>query len=266
MSSRQPIGVFDSGIGGLTVLKELIRELPSEDFVYFGDTARVPYGAKSQDTIVKFSLENIEFLLRFRVKLIVIACNTSSAWALATLKRYFKVPIVGVIRPGAEAAVDASRTKRIGVIGTHSTIQSLAYNAAIDQLNGRAQVFSQSCPLFVSLVEEGWVNDPVCAMVVRRYLTPLVKHKIDTLLLGCTHYPLLAPVIRHVVGPRVTVVDAARRTAMAVRSVMEQDDLLAAQPRQGRVRCYVSDEPERFARVGERFLGHEIRDVKLGGP
>ena len=266
MSAREPVGVFDSGIGGLTVLKELMRELPAEDFVYFGDTARVPYGTKSKDTIVKFSLENIEFLLTFHVKLIVIACNTSSAWALPTLKRYFKVPIVGVIGPGAEAAMEASRTKRIGIIGTQSTVRSLAYETAMSRLHGGAQVFSQSCPLFVSLVEEGWVNDPVCLTVVRRYLDPLVKRRIDTLLLGCTHYPLLAPVIRRVVGPRVAVVDAATRTALAVRSVLEQDDLLARPPHQGRTRFYVSDEPERFARVGERFLGQPIRHVKLGGP
>lgn len=273
MSARHPIGVFDSGIGGLTVLKELIRELPAEDFVYFGDTARVPYGTKSRDTIIKFSLENIEFLLGFKVKLIVIACNTSSAWALATLKQYFKVPIVGVIRPGAEAAVEASRTKRIGVIGTHSTILSQAYNHAIAQLNGRAQIVSQSCPLFVSLVEEGWIGDPVCRTVVHRYLDPLLKRKIDTLLLGCTHYPLLAPMIRRVTGPQVAIVDAARRTALNVRSVLEQDELLVQQPRlparqagHGQVRFTVSDEPERFARVGERFLGQPIRHVKLGGP
>ena len=266
MSGTQPIGVFDSGIGGLTVLKELLRELPAEEFVYFGDTARVPYGTKSQETIIKFSLENIEFLLRHHVKLIVIACNTSSAWALATLKQYFKVPIVGVIGPGAETAVAASRTKRIGVIGTHSTILSQAYNKAISQLNGRVQIFSQSCPLFVSFVEEGWVGDPVCRTVVQRYLAPLLKRKVDTLLLGCTHYPLLAPVIRRVAGPRVAVVDGARRTALTVRSVLEQADLLARQPRRERLRCYVSDEPERFARVGERFLGQPIRNVQLGGP
>jgi len=260
--SHQPIGVFDSGIGGLTILKALRRELPCEDFVYFGDTARVPYGSKSKATVVKFSIENVEWLLQFRVKLIVIACHTSSAWALATLKSYFKVPIVGVIQPGAEAACEASRTKRIGVIGTASTIQSGAYEEAMQRVNGRVQLVAQSCPLLVSFVEEGWVRDPVCEAVVHRYLAPVLRQRVDTLLLGCTHYPLLTPVIRRVVGSRVAVVDAGQRTALNVRSLLEHAGQLA-RARRGSAQFSTSDEPQRFARLGAAFLGQPIRHVRL---
>ncbi len=181
---RQPIGVFDSGIGGLTVVKALIDDLPSESIVYFGDTARVPYGTKSKSTIVKFSLENVEFLLRFGVKCIVIACNTSSSWALPTLRKYFKVPIIGVIRPGAMAAVRHTTRKRIGIIGTNATIHSGAYETAIHRVDPTIKVFSQSCPLFVPLVEEGWLNGFVSRKVAEAYLSPLIRRRIDTLILA----------------------------------------------------------------------------------
>ncbi|MBI2495672.1 MAG: glutamate racemase, partial [Candidatus Omnitrophica bacterium] len=210
--ARQPIGVFDSGIGGLTVVKALIEELPVESIVYFGDTARVPYGTKSKHTIVKFSLENVEFLLRFGVKCIVIACNTSSSWALPTLRKYFKVPIIGVIRPGALAAVRETRNKRIGVIGTNATIQSRAYETAIQRIDPAVKVFSGSCPLFVPLVEEGWLNGAISRQVARRYLEPLARQRIDTLILGCTHYPLLASTIQQVLGSGVSLVDSAKQT------------------------------------------------------
>jgi glutamate racemase len=185
-AARGAIGVFDSGIGGLTVVKALMEELPLESIIYFGDTARVPYGTKSKLTIVKFSLENVEFLLRFGVKCIVIACNTSSSWALPTLRRYFKVPVAGVIRPGALAAVRQTRNKRIGVIGTSATIHSGAYETAIHRLDPAVKVFSQNCPLFVPLVEEGWLNGGICQAVADRYLEPLRRHRIDTPILGCT--------------------------------------------------------------------------------
>ncbi|MBI4355758.1 MAG: glutamate racemase [Candidatus Omnitrophica bacterium] len=259
---QSPIGVFDSGIGGLTVVKELLRVLPREDLVYFGDTARVPYGTKSKATIVKFSLENVEFLLQHNVKLIIIACNTSSAWALATLKKYFKVPVLGVIRPGAKGAIELTRSRRVGIIGTPSTIRSRAYETELRQLGRGVRVFTQSCPLFVPLVEEGWEEEAVCLAVARRYLQPLLRQRIDTLILGCTHYPLLARVIQRVVGPRVRLVDSARRVALEARDLLEREELLrTAANGVARRRFIVTDEPERFQRLGERFLGHRITNV-----
>lgn len=253
--AKQPIGVFDSGIGGLTVVKALMRELPTESIVYFGDTARVPYGTKSKSTVVKFSLENVEFLLRFGVKCIVIACNTSSSWALPTLRKYFKVPIVGVIRPGAMAAVRTTRNKRIGIIGTTATIQSRAYETAIQRLNPSVQVFSQSCPLFVPLVEEGWLNGNISLDVAHHYLKPLMKSHIDTLILGCTHYPLLASTIQRSVGSKVNLVDSARQTALEVRKLLEAEKMLSKRKIPPRYRCFVTDETSRFSLLSRKFLG-----------
>ena len=260
--ARQPIGVFDSGIGGLTVVKALIDDLPGESIIYFGDTARVPYGTKSKSTIVKFSLENVEFLLRYGVKCIVIACNTSSSRALPTLRKYFKVPIIGVIRPGALAAVRATRTKRIGVIGTTATINSRAYEAAIQRLDPTIHVFSQRCPLFVPLVEEGWLNGSVCLDIAHRYLEPLKRQRIDTLILGCTHYPLLASTIQKVLGPHVTLVDSAKQTAMEVRGVLLGTDTVCDTHSRPRYRFFVTDEPNHFNLIGHRFLGRVIGSVE----
>ena len=260
--ARQPIGVFDSGIGGLTVVKALIEDLPGESIIYFGDTARVPYGTKSKSTIVKFSLENVEFLLRYGVKCIVIACNTSSSWALPTLRKYFKVPIIGVIRPGALAAVRATRTKRIGVIGTTATVNSRAYEMAIQRIDPTIKVFSQRCPLFVPLVEEGWLNGSVCLDIAHRYLEPLKRQRIDSLILGCTHYPLLASTIRKVLGPHVTLVDSAKQTAMEVRGVLLGTDAVCDTRGRPRYRFFVTDEPNHFSLVGHRFLGRVVNSVE----
>ncbi len=264
--ARQPIGVFDSGIGGLTVVKALVEELPSESIVYFGDTARVPYGTKSKSTIVKFSLENVEFLLRFGVKCIVIACNTSSSWALPTLRKYFKVPIIGVIRPGALAAVRQTRNKRVGGIGTNATIRSGAYEAAIKRIDPAMKVFSHSCPLFVPLVEEGWLNGSVCREVAERYLEPLRRQRIDTLILGCTHYPLLAPTIHKVLGPGVSLVDSAKQTVTEVRGVLMGGDALSSGGVKPRYRFFVTDEPQQFDRIGHQFLGQVIGSVERVNP
>ena len=261
-AARQPIGVFDSGIGGLTVVKALMEELPSESIVYFGDTARVPYGTKSKMTIVKFSLENVEFLLRFGVKCIVIACNTSSSWALPTLRKYFKVPIIGVIRPGALAAVRQTRTKRIGVIGTNATIKSGAYEAAIHRIDPAIKVFSKSCPLFVPLVEEGWLNGMICQQVAEKYLEPLQRQRIDTLILGCTHYPLLTSTIQRVLGPQTKLVDSAQQTAAEVRGVLLGTDTLSDHRMKPRHRFFVTDEPGHFNYLGHQFLGHAIGTVE----
>ena len=261
-STRQPIGVFDSGLGGLTVVKALIEDLPAESIVYFGDKARVPYGTKSKSKIVKFSLENVEFLLRFGVKCIVIACNTSSSWALPTLRKYFKVPIIGVIRPGALAAVRQTHSKRIGVIGTTATIHSRAYESAIHRLDPTVKIFSQSCPLFVPLVEEGWLNGSLCRQVAEKYLEPLKRQRIDTLILGCTHYPLLSKTIQQVLGPGTVLVDSARQTAAEVRGVLTGTDALRDGMGRPRHRFFVTDEPGHFTRIGHQFLGQVIGSVE----
>ena len=252
--TRQSIGVFDSGIGGLTVVKALIHELPAESIIYFGDTARVPYGTKSKSTIVKFSLENVEFLLKHGVKCIVIACNTASSWALPTLRKYFKVPIVGVIRPGAVAAVRQTKTKRVGVIGTSATIRSRAYETAIHRLDPSIKLFSQDCPLFVPLVEEGWLSGPIASAVAARYLSVLKEQDIDTMILGCTHYPLLGPMIQEVLGEGVALVDSAEQTAIEARTVLAAADILAKPNGHPRYRFFVTDEPTHFNHVGHRFL------------
>lgn len=259
---RQPIGVFDSGIGGLTVVRALMDDLPAESIVYFGDTARVPYGTKSKSTIVKFSLENVEFLLRFGVKCIVIACNTSSSWALPTLRKYFKVPIVGVIRPGALAAVRRTRNKRVGIIGTTATIHSGAYETAIHRMDPSIKVFSQSCPLFVPLVEEGWLNGFVSRKIAETYLAPLIRRRIDTLILGCTHYPMLADTIRRVLGTRVTLIDSAKQTAYEVQGVLTSADALCLQSPKPRYRFFVTDAPQQFDRIGHQVLGQKMRSVE----
>ena len=260
--ARKPIGVFDSGIGGLTVVKSLMQELPHEAIIYFGDTARVPYGSKSKSTIVKFSMENVEFLLRFGVKCIVIACNTSSSWALPTLRRYFKVPIIGVIRPGARAAVGQTRTKRIGVIGTEATIKSRAYELEIKRLDRSMAVFSQSCPLFVPMVESGWLNGAISSQIASTYLESLIRHRIDTLILGCTHYPLLASVIQRAVGSRVTCVDSATQTAAEVKGLLAWSESFSPSRVRPRHRFFVTDEPGHFVALGEQFLGQSIRSVE----
>ncbi len=259
---RKPIGVFDSGIGGLTLVKALVEELPSESVVYFGDTARVPYGTKSRSTIVRFSLENVEFLLRFDVKCIVVACNTSSSWALPTLRKYFKVPIIGVIRPGAMAAARRTRNKRIGVIGTRATVESRAYEMAIARLDPAMKVYSQSCPLFVPLVEAGWLNGSVCRTVTKEYLAPLKRQRIDTLILGCTHYPLLASTIQRVVGEEVALIDSAKETVAEVRGMLMGSDLLCDQQVKPRHRFFVTDEADHFTQLGKQFLGRPIRSVE----
>ena len=264
--TRQPIGVFDSGIGGLTVVKALIEDLPAESIIYFGDTARVPYGTKSKSTIVKFSLENVEFLLRFGVKCIVIACNTSSSWALPTLRKYFKVPIVGVIRPGAVAAARQTRNKRVGVIGTNATIHSRAYEMAIHRIDPAINVFSQHCPLFVPLVEEGWLNGSICREIAQQYLAPLKRQRIDTLILGCTHYPLLAPTIQQVLGPNVTLVDSAKQTVVEVRGVLMGTDTLCEGRNRPRYRFFVTDEPSHFNRIGHHFLDKVKGSVERVNP
>lgn len=262
MSKDGAIGVFDSGIGGLTVLKELLARLPGESFLYFGDTARVPYGTKSPETILRFSRENVTFLLDQDVKFIVVACNTASAEAVPRLQSEFRIPIVGVIEPGVRAAVDATKSSRIGVIGTAGTIRSNAYQNGIRQLAGKSKVTAKACPLFVPLVEEGWVDAPVTEMVAETYLGDLRDHDIDTLVLGCTHYPLLDGVIAKVMGNGVTLVDSAVETTSEVERMLESENLRRKDGK-SEFTVYLSDIAPDFKRVGERILGRKIPRIRL---
>ena len=262
-NAELPIGVFDSGVGGLTVVRQLRLVLPQEDLVYLGDTARVPYGTKSPSTVVRFSCEDAQFLLQRNVKAVVVACNTASAWALPALEKQFSVPIFGVILPGVRAALGKTRNRRIGVIGTGATIRSHAYSAGLEAASKGVKVFSRACPLLVPLVEEGWTNHRVTREVLREYLEPLRRHRIDTLILGCTHYPLLKPAIRGVVGRGVALVDSAESCARHVRECLEELRLLSqSRRRQGVIQPFVTDEPERFADVARRFLGCAIERAR----
>jgi glutamate racemase len=253
----RPIGVFDSGIGGLTVLKALVELLPHEDFIYLGDTARLPYGTKSREVIAQYSRENTGFLLAKGIKMLVIACNTSSAIALEEIARDTVVPVIGVIEPGARAAVQASRSGKIGVIGTEATIASGAYTHIIQRLRAGAEIYTRACPLLVPLVEEGWTEGEVAERTVAYYLESLKQSGIDTLLLGCTHYPLLASLFGRVLGPRVRLVDSASATAAAVRARLGALGLLRREGR-GRLGFFVTEAPDRFVRVGRRFLGPQV--------
>ncbi|MBI2094925.1 MAG: glutamate racemase [Candidatus Omnitrophica bacterium] len=275
---EKPIGIFDSGIGGLTVLRQVRREVPKEDIVYFGDTAHVPYGTKSKETITKFSVENVKFLQTFEVKAVVVACNTASSLSLDALKAMFSIPIIGVIEPGAKRALETTKNGRVGVIGTKATIHSGSYEACLKQLDPSVKVFSGACPLFVPLVEEGWLDGPVVSKVAHVYLDQLKSFKIDTLILGCTHYPLLAETIQKTIGPRVRLVNSAEETARQTRVMLDRlglsdrrkDQQVELQKMRRRkdqqsTTFYVSDEPEQFRMLGERFLGQSIQSVAKVG-
>jgi len=258
MADQRPIGVFDSGVGGLTVVAALQKILPQERIVYFGDTARVPYGTKSKETVTKFSVENVEFLMKHNVKLVVVACNTASSLSLDFLKRCFRVPLVGVISPGAKGAAGVTRNKRIGVIGTRATISSGAYEDAVNSIDPRISLYAASCPLFVPLVEEGWLTGPVTTEIARTYLTPLKKRRVDTLILGCTHYPLLKKVIAQVMGRGVVLIDSATEVAKEARDILDAGGLLNEAKGKARCRFFASDEPARFVKTAEAFLRRRI--------
>ena len=260
--SAAPIGVFDSGLGGLTVAHAIMRQLPAESLIYFGDTARVPYGPKSPDTVRRYSREISAFLIEQGVKAIVVACNTATAHALPTLRDELDVPVIGVVEPGARAAVRATRTGHIGVIGTAGTIRSQAYDRAIRAENPEVRVTTLACPLFVPMVEEGWVNHEATHLIAEEYLAPFVKDPIDTLVLGCTHYPLLKPVIGEIVGRSVRLIDSAEETALDARRMLAANDLTAAD-REGAYRFIASDDPQQFLTLGRRFLGSAIERVEV---
>ena len=256
MNPTLPIGIFDSGVGGLTVYRALHERLPNERFVYLGDTARVPYGTKSLATVERYAVENARFLEAHGIKLLVVACNTVSAWALPTLERQFSVPIFGVIIPGAQAALKKTRNRRIGVIGTSTTVRSQAYSHAILARDDTARVFARACPLLVPLVEEGWTHNKITQTILRAYLSPILRRRIDTLVLGCTHYPLLKKVIRSVVGKEVALVDSAESCAQFLSEQLDGTKLLArTRRRAGVIQPFVTDEVERFDEMANRFLG-----------
>ncbi len=259
--NNKAIGIFDSGVGGLTVFKEVKKVLPSESIIYFGDTARVPYGIRSKETVTRYSIENTEFLLSKGIKLLIIACNTASSLSIEEIKKRTSIPVIGVIEPGARAALRATRNKKIGIIGTEATIKSRAYPEAIKKINSSVEVFSKACPLFVPLVEEGWTSGTVTRLVAETYLKELGEKGIDTLILGCTHYPLLKPVISEVMGGNVQLIDSAVETAIAVKQVIEDNGLRSISQRPY-YNFYVTDSPERFLSVGERFLGERIDNIE----
>jgi glutamate racemase len=261
--STDPIGVFDSGIGGLTVAAALQNLLPSENIFYLGDTARVPYGGKSRRTVERYSIEIGGLLLAERAKIIVVACNTASALAVPRMKEMFKVPVQGVVAPGAAAAVASTKNKTVGVIGTRATIASGAYEHAINSLDADIRVISVACPLLVPLIEEGMFEDKVTDLMLTRYLAPLLSAGIDTLVLGCTHYPLLREAIARTAGPGVTLVDSAENCALAVKALLEKNTLNAPPERLGKLDVALTDATERFLRTAAKALDLEIGDVSL---
>ncbi len=255
---KKPIGIFDSGVGGLTVFKAIRKAFPEEDLIYFGDTARVPYGPKSPSTIVEYSVQNARFLLQQGIKTLIVACNTSSSVAIPKLQELTKVPIIGVIDPGSEVAVRCTQNGRIGVIGTEGTIRSNAYSKAIKHRLPEAEVFSTACPLFVSIVEEGWQDHPIAYDVVAQYLYPLLDKGIDTLVLGCTHYPLLSHVIKKYLGDTVKLVDSADAITEYLTSLLPPEHDIVP----GKDSFFVSDNEDKFATIASRILEHNLGILK----
>ena len=261
--NRAPIGIFDSGIGGLTVARAIYERLPHESTIYFGDTARVPYGPKSPDTVRRYSLEILHWLLGQGVKAVVIACNTSTAHALDALQAKSPVPVIGVIEPGARAAVSAMRRGPIGVIGTAGTIASNAYARAIQAAKPGAAVEQKACPLFVPLVEEGWFEHPAAELIALEYLQPLKRANVDVLVLGCTHYPLLKPLLQRIMGPDIRLIDSGEETAATVQGVLHSTGLNAPPSASPAHRFVVSDDEARFRQVGSRFIGERLRKAEV---
>lgn len=255
---KKPIGIFDSGIGGLTVYKAIRQAFPEEDLIYFGDTARVPYGPKSPNTIVEYSVQNARFLIQQGIKTLIVACNTSSSVALEALSGLTAIPIIGVIAPGAEVAVRTTKNGRIGVIGTEGTVRSEAYSKAIKALMPEAEVFSYACPLFVPIVEEGWQDHPIAFEVVRHYLRDLMELEIDTLVLGCTHYPLLSETISKVLGNKTTLVDSADAIAEYLGMLIPAEH----DGKRGNDSFFVSDNEQKFASLASRILSANPTTLK----
>ena len=261
MGRQEPIGVFDSGVGGLTVAREIMRQIPNERIVYFGDTARVPYGSKSKETVTKYSRQIIRFLQTENVKAIVIACNTASAFALDTMQKEFDLPIIGVVKPGAKMAAQTTKNGKVGLIGTEGTIRSGVYAEFIKSFKPDVEVIGKACPLFVPLVEEGMWHDTITDQMAQRYLEGLKQQDIDTLIMGCTHYPLLKKMIGDFMGSDVTLIDSGKVTAQAAAAALADLGLLNGRTKGGNAHYYVSDTPDNFDELEHRFLGEYA-----GGP
>ena len=263
MSDSRPIGIFDSGIGGLTVARAIRRALPGEDLLYFGDTARLPYGTKSEQTVSRYAHQIAQFLLRRDVKALVVACNTASAVALPALAESLEIPVLGVIEPGVIGAVKATKKNCIGVIGTVATIESNAYSQALHGQNHALEVVSVACPLFVPLAEEGLLDGSIAEAIAHRYLDTFGSAGIDTLILGCTHYPYLTPVIEKVVGHQVILIDSGSETAHILTNLLQEKQMTAEDSSEGRLTVLLTDLPRRFREVGARFLGQPLDDIGL---
>ena len=257
---NRPIGVFDSGIGGLTVVDALASALPNESVVYVGDTARVPYGNKSQQMVQQFSLEISNWLLAKDCKCIVVACNTASSLALDYLSSKFNVPVIGVIRPGVSAAIEKTSNQHVGVLGTYATVNSDAYGQQLKKINSNMTVSSQACPLFVPLVEEGWTSGSVPLSIAKTYLKPMNESDVDTVILGCTHYPILKPVIQDVLGEHVTLVDSGFATSSAVHKILDNQNMLSKNT-QSTLKCFVTDSPQSFEALASRFMSAKIESI-----
>ncbi|QMU56279.1 MAG: glutamate racemase [Candidatus Mycalebacterium zealandia] len=262
MSSSRSIGIFDSGIGGLTVVREMAKILPREKIIYLGDTARLPYGTKSRETVVKYSRKNAGFLVSKGVKFVIAACNTASAYSMEVLSDKLSVPVLGVIEPGAKKAASVTKNSRVGVIATPSTIRSGAYSRALESENPSLEVVSQSCPLFVPLAEEGFHEGEIAKSIALKYLNPLKKHGVDTIILGCTHYPLLKKTISEVMGEKVALVDSAEETAGEAMAVLKQNGLLETSGNGSR-EFYLTDGSESFTQIAGRFLGEEPQTIGI---
>lgn len=260
-AKRRPIGVFDSGIGGLTVVKRLASTLPNESIIYFGDTARVPYGSKSNSTVIEYSIQNTKFLLQKNIKALVVACNTASSIAIPDLKKMFDIPIIGMIEPGSRMALAKSRNNKIGVIGTRATVNNLAYSKEIKKINSSAQVVEKPCPLFVPLAEEGWIKHQATYEIAEEYLKEFREVGIDTLVLGCTHYPILSEVIQEVIGENVNLIDSGVASAELIKEELQKLDLLTDSKINGWKEFYVSDIQVKFKEVAELFLGRSLDKV-----
>jgi glutamate racemase len=260
LTGSNPIGIFDSGLGGLTVVRQILKQLPEETIYYFGDTARVPYGSKGNNTVKHFALQIALFLESQRVKLLVVACNTASSVALELLKESISIPVVGVIVPGCRAAVTHTRTGHVAVLGTTSTISSEAYNRIIHQMNPSISVYGMPCPLFVPLVEEGWEDHPVAFQIAKEYLKDVLSMPVDTIILGCTHYPFLRNTLRQIVPGSVQLVDSSIETARAVKQVVEEKNIANLETNHTH-RFFVSDFPQKFHEIAARFLGAPLENV-----
>jgi len=259
--SDKPIGIFDSGIGGLTVVKRFLTALPNENIIYFGDTARVPYGSKSNSTVIEYSLQDARFLLSKNVKAIVVACNTASSVAIDELRKTFDIPIIGMIGPGSKAALKETKNKKVGVIGTRATISNSAYAKRLKFLDPSVEVFEKACPLFVPLAEEGWIKKNATFEIAEEYLNELRSKEIDTLVLGCTHYPILSGVIQKVIGPNVKLIDSGIASVEIVKEELKKNNLLSQRDSGGESIFYVSDIPTKFKKIAELFLGKPVNEI-----